>query len=440
MPTVTRDDGSQFATRAYRELLTSKKPSLLKREIRFLERSHGAYARFFTQPDGTIEAVFSRDPGYLLGETVWNYFEKPADLIYCEAMPDGKHALLVIVRATSIYLDAKIPLENLSDELASVTVAGKNFYDIYLYGDLPIRESETEDFYYFPQDVVKSLQWLDESVFNNLRLTDEFRLLPVEQAVKIDKLIKTSPWVYVILIVFAIFLIILLYNWLTEKPTTKVVQPTITTRPTIIKTEVREVNPYQEFENALTTPNPAYQMIELANLLKQFYKIPGWQVKSLIYNAEGLEVYMQSIGGDLQVLQHFATAKSYTLEFEQGEIKIIAPTKLADRTPPSKIYNAKNQLVLFDSRIQKIIAPDVSQGQAQAEAGAGQEILKVTDVKQSENFTEIKVEVNFQSALPQTFQLVAKSLAGVPATLNQVQADYDDGILTGTIDLTIAGD
>ena len=113
MPQILRHDGVPFVVYTYRELVTAKKYSLLKRELEMLGREHGDNARFYVYPDGDLEAIFSKDAGYLLGENIWQHFGNPADLIYCEALADGENALLVIVKQGSVYLDAQLPLTNL---------------------------------------------------------------------------------------------------------------------------------------------------------------------------------------------------------------------------------------------------------------------------------------------------------------------------------------
>src|SRR5579871_5629462 len=139
MPILKRDDGAQFAIHTYRELLEPIKTSLLKTEVRMLAQNHGEYVRLFKQPNGQIEAVFSRDPGYLLGEALSEYFGKPNDLIYCEALPEGQYAIVVVIRSGVIYLDSRIPIVSIADEFTAL-VTGNNRYQIYIYGNIPLSE------------------------------------------------------------------------------------------------------------------------------------------------------------------------------------------------------------------------------------------------------------------------------------------------------------
>src|SRR6185312_4573646 len=141
MPILRRNDGTSFVIQPYRESLSLTSTGLLKKELYLLGQNYGGYSRIFRQPDGRFEAVFSRDPGYLLGETVWQHFGKPYDLLYCEALDgESQQALVVVVRGGSVYLDAKIPYANLAEELAPLQ-AGTGTFVVYTQGDVPLSKN-----------------------------------------------------------------------------------------------------------------------------------------------------------------------------------------------------------------------------------------------------------------------------------------------------------
>src|SRR3990167_1150336 len=102
MAYITREDGERFVIPSYRDVLSAKKPSLLKKEVLLLSSNYGEYVALQRKNIQQYEAAFSPDPGYLLGETVWHYFKRPIDLIYCEAIPNTNHAILVIVKGGSV--------------------------------------------------------------------------------------------------------------------------------------------------------------------------------------------------------------------------------------------------------------------------------------------------------------------------------------------------
>ena len=106
MSTLVRSDGTQFVMQAYRELLSAKKKSQIIQEIRFLAEQQGQY-----------EAVFSTEPGYWLGESIWHYFNQPKNLIYCEALPDSAQVLTVVIQQGSVYIDSQMLASSLQLEL-----------------------------------------------------------------------------------------------------------------------------------------------------------------------------------------------------------------------------------------------------------------------------------------------------------------------------------
>ena len=104
MAYLTREDGEHFVIPSYREVLSAKQKSVLKKDILLLSQSYGEYITLQRKSPVQYEVAFSPDTGYLLGETVWQHFKRPADLIYCEAIPGTTEAILVIVKAGSVYL------------------------------------------------------------------------------------------------------------------------------------------------------------------------------------------------------------------------------------------------------------------------------------------------------------------------------------------------
>src|SRR5665213_2262909 len=104
MPHITREDGEHFVTPSYRDILSAKKASLLKKEILLLSSNYGNFITLHRKNADQFEAAFSNEPGNLLGETVWYYFKRPNDLIYCEAISGTSEAILVIVKNGSVWL------------------------------------------------------------------------------------------------------------------------------------------------------------------------------------------------------------------------------------------------------------------------------------------------------------------------------------------------
>ena len=114
------------------------------------------------QKKGTseYEVAFSPDPGYLLGESIWHHFQRPVDMIYCEAIPNTTEAILVVVKAGSVYLDGSFPVESIPDELV-VFLTQQNNFEIYIYGDVPISATPVDGKFSFEEKLETNHQLED---------------------------------------------------------------------------------------------------------------------------------------------------------------------------------------------------------------------------------------------------------------------------------------
>ena len=140
MPYITRDDGEHFVIPSYRDVLSAKQKSQLKKDILLLSQSYGEYITLQRKNAAQYEVTFSPDTGYLLGESIWHHFKRPLDMIYCEVIANTAEAILVIVKEGSVYLDGRFPLEGIAEELV-VFLTQHNQFEIYIYGDVPIAQT-----------------------------------------------------------------------------------------------------------------------------------------------------------------------------------------------------------------------------------------------------------------------------------------------------------
>src|SRR5579862_3627590 len=157
MPYITREDGERFIIPTYRDVLSAKKPSLLKKEILLLAANYGEYITLQKKGNFQYEVAFSPEAGNLLGETVWHFFKRPRDLIYCEEIPNTTDVILVIVKSGSVYLDGSFPADSVPEELIVFQTQQNNF-EIYTYGDVPISETAEPGKFAFDTTSVKSFK------------------------------------------------------------------------------------------------------------------------------------------------------------------------------------------------------------------------------------------------------------------------------------------
>lgn len=415
MPILKREDGTQFAIHAYRELLQPAKASVLKNEIRMLARNHGEYIRLFKLPNGQTEAVFSRDPGYLLGEAIWQYFGKPNDLIYCEALGE-KFALVVVVRDGAVYLDTKIPYSNFADEFASI-VASNNKYDIYIYSDVPLSATKERGKLAFDKSQIKSFTTLESSVFQNLIPDPNLQLQPLEFALRAQRWGGFSP--LTLLIVGIVILAIIIGWWYQhlakQKPAVQPTEPTAQPPP---------VNPYAAYQAALMTPAPDEQLAELAMLTGLVYNIRGWNASGVTFNGSLYTIQLNSLGGTITLLNEWAQNHNMTMTLNAQGVMLSYLSKLSKRAKTDTIYPQQQVLYTLIDKTNRVLPQrSVSLGTSTA----------------LPYYKSTTLSIQLTAVSPDVLILIGKQLANLPVQLNAVQLTINGGLLSGTIQLTVYG-
>lgn len=416
MAIVRREDGVQFVVQSYRELLTHKNPALLKNEIRFISKTNGEYARLFKLRDGQYEAAFSREPGYLLGETVWHYFGKPADLIYCEALPDEQHAVVVIVRSGSVYLDAKLPLAGLEEEFVSLT-AGNNRYIVYTFGDVPLTQEPTPHKFSFEAEQLQSFTRLKEPLFANLPINDNFKLLSIEQAIRTQQIDKgLSPTVIATILI----LIAALIYWFWPSAQPEDMQPVHDrhTEPTYTPSELQA--------QQLRAPAPVQVLQKLSDIILTLYSLTGWQAASINYDGSSITVAMQSVGGSATMLLAWAKTNNATATLSAEGARLVFPANLPNRTViPEVMKEDEVTAIVLDKMLQTLPGRSVHiNPPTQAAGGLIQERLAVS-------FKDISTAI---------LVLIGKQLNNLPVKLTKCSISLSDGLLSGQLELLVIGD
>lgn len=413
MPILKRDDGIQFAIHAYRELLEPHKISVLRNEIRMLAQNHGEYVRLFKQPAGQIEAVFSRDPGFLLGEAIWQHFNKPSDLIYCEALPEGHFAIVVVVRGGSVYLDTKIPYSNIPDEFASL-ITGSNRYDIYIYGDVPVSQAKERGKFSFEPAQVKSFTRLEQSVFKNLVVDENLQLQPLEFALSAQKIGKKFPFAWVFGLIAFFGLIWWLHSYFSA--------PKVTTAPA--EATQQPVDPFAGYKTALNTPAPEKQIAEFASSITTTYLIPGWETTGVTFAGGTYTIRVNSIGGPIAALNQWADNHGMNMSIDSQGATLTMTSNLQNRDIPTTIYPFRQVLYTAIDRIDQVLTvPSVTLG-AQTS---------------TPSYQSMPITVQFTDISPSVLTLIGRQLSNLPIQLNSAQVTISQGLLSGSLQLTILG-
>lgn len=411
MPTLRRDDGIQFVIQSYRELLTGKGTGALKRKIRSLAIKHGEFVRLFKQDAGKFDAVFSREAGYLLGETVWHHFGKPMNMIFCEALPEKQQALLVVIRSGSVYLDTKTSYANLLDEFASLALSNEK-YVIYVYGDVPLSDQKTNDNFAFDHAQVESFTHLVEPIFHKLVADPALQLQPLELALTSSYLNKplTKPIIIGIALLFAIIV------WAHFSSA-----PIQTSGPTKL---IPLVDPYGSFNEALTTPSPDDLLTELNTITTLMYTLPGWQITDLTYKDNMFTVSLQRTGGQAIELQSWINLHRVNGQITNTGVILKFNVKSPNRSIPRLIYNSTQLLPLVIDQLSSVITRESITTGSTSQTGA----TKYT-----------AATINFTDFSPTILDLVGKILGKFPIQVVSITIKMQNNLLSGNIQLNVWG-
>ena len=416
MPYITREDGERFIIPSYRDVLSIKKPSLLRREVLLLSSNYGEYIALQKKSASQYEIAFSPDSGVLLGETVWDYFKRPRDLVYCEAIPNTSDAILVIVKSGSVYLDGSFSIDSLAEELVIFKTQQNNF-DIYIYGDVPISQMPAEGKFSFDAASVKSFTILDKSVFLTLPKVKYFQLQLVNTVLKAQG-IDVFPTKKIAIGVLAIGLLWMGWTYISthEKETV------------IPQAFLGIVNPYQVYISQLTSPNPAVLIRQMINNTALFFTIPGWSLDSFfektIDNNPIMDATVKSMGGRVNVLYQWAEKNKVTVVLTSDGFHLVAPLIPMNRLEPTVIYRLDKVIANLIDRLSYIIPGNP---------------LDVGGFSDKGSYKEATATIKFNAISPTMLNLVGQQLKMLPLVLSKVTVVVSNGNLTGSIVLTALG-
>lgn len=408
MAYITRDDGEHFVIPSYRDVLAAKQKSALKKEVLLLSQSYGEYITLQKKGTSQYEVAFSPEPGYLLGESIWHYFKRPLDMVYCEAIPNTTEAILVIVKAGSVYLDGSFPLENISEELV-IFLTQQNNFEIYVYGDVPISQNPEEGKFSFESSSVKSYTILEKPIFPTLPLLKIYQLRLVEQILK-EQGIGVLP---LRKIMMSLMFIALLYGayWYLTKPK-KLIRITA------------EANPYEEYNNILLSPAPDQQLDQIFNAVSTLSTMPGWTPQKIVYTKGTLTAQVQSTGSKTQTLFEWAKENKATINIKTNGIYVAMTTAVPKRDIPKKIYPLKEVIAEMVDRLSNVYPGNH---------------ITLGEFASKGVFTQVSLTVSIDNVSPMVFVLIAKQLKDLPLVLQGATLSVNNGNLTGKIIIDALG-
>jgi hypothetical protein len=411
MAFIAREDGEHFVIPSYRDVITAKQESALQKDILALSQSYGEYITLQRKAKLQFEIAFSPDQGYLLGETVWYKFNRPADMIFCEAIPNSNEAILVIVKNGSVYLDGSFQVDSIPEELV-IFLTQQNNFEIFTSGDVPISSVNTEGKFSFDEGSVKSFTVLENPVFNDLPLIKAYRFQTVDAALKAQGIgsfpIKSIAGIIGVLVV----------AWFAFSTFTKVEEKKTQELP-------MEKNPYEAYVNALASPPPDELTKTYAALYGVLLNAPGWYPTKYDYKGGGFTSSMLTKSGTLETLMRWSAASGFSMTVGQKGVSLLSTPKVTSRPKPKTIYPAKEIIIRFVDRLQ-VIYP-------------GYTNLSLAEGRGKGPYSNVKITIRFTKLSPQILLLIAKAMEGLPMTLESITSSVSGGRLNGSIVVMIYG-
>lgn len=404
---IAREDGEHFVIPSYRDVITARTLNLLKQQVLLLSSDYGEYVTIQRKSTEEYEVAFSPDTGYLLGETVWHYFKRPSDLIYCEALPNSSEAILVIVKSGSVYLDGTFPIDAIPDELV-IFRTQKNNFEIYTYGDVPIADEPEEGKFAFDPASVKSFNVLNKSAFEQLPLIKSFQLQLVNIALR-EKGVGVLPVKRILVGILVIALIWMAWKFITSHKKEIVI-------PQVF---VRVTNPYQTYLNSLSTPDPSTQIKWLASNVWLLSTIPGWYPDTIQFSDGKLIASVKSMGARTNLLYEWAAQNHARIDILSKGFILILNMNFASRPTPDKIYNLNKVIANMTDTLSYIIPGNN---------------LELGDLVQRGRYSERQLTINFANITASTLDLIGEKLKDLPLVLTKVSITLtNNGILSGSI-------
>ncbi len=409
MPFIVREDGEHFVIPSYRDVLTAKQNTALKKEILLLSGNYGDYVTLNRKAGAEYEVAFSPDRGYLLGESVWFYFNRPTDMIYCEALPDKAEAILVVVKAGSVYLDGSFPLDSIPEELV-IFLTQQNNFEIYTYGNVPIVQNPETGKFSFDAASVKSFTILEKPIFASLPLLKNYHLELVDQVLR-SQGIGVLPIGKILAGLAGLVLLYFAYSYIT----TPAVMP---------PEEMAKLNPFQGYNDSLTSPDPAVMLSKVADTYNKILTLPGWDVRNFDYKPGAITVEMVSRGSSAGSMLDWAHNNHFGMSVKSSGFSLDTAVTSPNRPLPSKIYPMTEIIATLVDRIASILP--------------GNHLTMGTFTKKG-RYTQVAVTINYNNISSIQLGMLSTALRDMPLTLESVVFTENNGKLNGKIVVNALG-
>lgn len=410
MPYITREDGQHFVIPSYRDVLTVKQKSQLKKEMLLLSQNYGEYVTLQKKGTSQYEVAFSPDTGYLLGESIWHHFKKPLDMIYCEAIPNTTEAILVIVKSGSVYLDGSFPLDSIPEELI-IFLTQQNNFEIYIYGDVPISQEPEAGKFSFEISSVKSFSILDKPIFTTLALLKIYQLQLVDVVLREQGIgvFPTKPLIILVMLAAAM--------WMGYAYFTAPKKDLVATKP--------QVNPYQQYIDLLKSAAPDQEVATFVNRLEILFQIPGWKIKDVKYTRNNINATVFSSGAKVEDLYAWAKDNKFNVQIKKTGIFLTQYIDVPSRSYPKNIYPVTQIIGTMVDRLASVYPGNN---------------MQLGDFIKKGVYSNVLITVKFQKISTIVLSLIGKQFVDLPLVLHDITVSTDEeNTLAGSITLDALG-
>lgn len=409
---LAKPDGTQFIVQAYRERLTLRKRSALVQKLRDLAEQHGQYLLLLPMPQRAIEVVFSKDPGYLMAETIWNFYAKPSHLIFCERLSkDHNQVLLTVIREGEVYLDTQIENEKVKNELLSL-LTSEQTYRVIVSGDVALSEEEAKGF-------ASSFEAIRDSVIKQLPVLNTCRLSTLALALKSPLLgSRITPLNLAAATIVFLCIIWGAYFYL-KKPETPATLP----QPQALN---QTDNSYTEFYASLNSPAPSEQMEFVAQNFLRLYNLPmGWEAGELHLNNNNYRFSLIRQGGNIEEMQAWATQHNFDFDLGTDGAELSLTSTLSNRGIPRVIYPLQPVVAFLIDKLDPLFADNA---------------IYVGEMRETGKVRTRSLTINLKDISPEILPLVGNILgADLPLSISTIDVKVNAGLITGTIQLSAWG-
>jgi hypothetical protein len=421
MPILRRDDGLQFIIHPYREIIKINRAGVLKKKICMLAREHGSNVRISKAAGDNIEVIFSREAGVLLGESVWNFLNKPINLIYCEALFERNYALMVIVKNGEVLLDSKVSYVQIPEELAALSM-GSQKYDVYVYGDVPLGQNKGEEkggYFLIEDTLIKSFTILDESILMRLPMYEMAKLQSLELALTSSIYFKNTGLISIIMGILAIGAVFI--GWHVYK--SFLVEPI---KQQIVAFE-KASDPFLSFYSNLSKPYPGEQLVEFVSMDKLMMTLPpGWKNGKISFNGYEYNMEIFSSDGSIIMLKNWMKEHGFEFSFTTDRIPIVVKSKLKPRSNLGVIYPLDDVLAVLIDKVNVILA------------GMGK--VEFKGIESRGSYREANVIIHVNKAFVGVLFMIGKELNRIPVSISSIDMLIVDSLYTGNIKIMVFGD